>query len=47
MTIALGLVIGVFPIIGATTILYPSQLVTLIPFYRADESLFSRPRLAL
>ena len=69
LTIALGLAIGVFPILGATTILcaiaavvlrlnqpiiqlvnyvaYPAQLVTLIPFYRAGESLFSRPHLAL
>ena len=47
LTIALGLVIGVFPIIGATTILYPAQLVTLIPFYRAGESLFNRPHLPL
>ena len=69
LTIALGLVIGVFPILGATTILcgiaaavlrlnqpiiqlvnyvaYPAQLVALIPFYRAGESLFSRPHLPL
>ena len=69
LTIALGLVIGVFPIIGATTILcgiaaavlrlnqpiiqlvnyfaYPAQLVALIPFYRAGESLFNRPHLPL
>ena len=69
LTIALGLAIGVFPILGATTILcgaagvalglnqpiiqlvnyvaYPAQLVTLIPFYRAGESLFSRPHLSL
>ena len=65
LTLALGLVIGVFPILGATTILcgvaaaalglnqpiiqlvnyfaYPVQLVALIPFYRAGESLFNRP----
>ena len=69
LTIALGLVIGVFPILGATTILcgivaavlrlnqpiiqlvnyvaYPAQVVTLIPFYRAGESLFNRPHLPL
>ena len=69
LTIALGLIIGVFPILGATTILcgiaatvlrlnqpiiqlvnyvaYPAQLVTLIPFYRAGESLFNRPHLPL
>lgn len=69
LTIAIGLVIGVFPILGATTILcgaagvalglnqpiiqlvnyvaYPAQLVTLIPFYRAGESLFNRPHMPL
>ena len=69
LTIALGLVIGIFPIIGATTILcgiaavslrlnqpiiqlvnyfaYPAQLIALIPFYRAGESLFRRPHLPL
>ena len=69
LTIALGLVIGVFPILGATTILcgiaaavlglnqpiiqlvnyvaYPAQLVALIPFYRAGESLFRQPHLPL
>jgi uncharacterized protein (DUF2062 family) len=69
LTIALGLVIGVFPILGATTVLcgiaaaalglnqpiiqlvnyvaYPAQLVALIPFYRAGESLFIRPHVSL
>ncbi|MDA1082224.1 MAG: DUF2062 domain-containing protein [Gemmatimonadetes bacterium] len=69
LTVALGLVIGVFPILGATTILcgvaaaalglnqpiiqlvnyfvYPAQLVALIPFYRAGESLFNRPHMPL
>lgn len=69
LTIALGLVIGVFPILGSTTLLcgiaaaalglnqpiiqlvnyvaYPAQLVALIPFYRAGESLFNRPHLPL
>ncbi len=67
--VALGLVIGVFPILGSTTLLcgiaaaarglnqpiiqlvnnfaYPAQLVALIPFYRAGESLFNRPHLPL
>ena len=69
LTIALGFVIGIFPILGATTILcgiaaavlglnqpiiqlvnyvaYPAQLVALIPFYRAGESLFRQPHLPL
>lgn len=69
LTIALGLVIGVFPVLGATTVLcgiaaaalglnqpviqlanyvaYPAQLVGLIPFYRAGETLFHRPHLPL
>ena len=69
LTIALGLVLGVFPILGSTTLLcgiaaaalglnqpiiqllnyfaYPAQLVALIPFYRAGESLFNRPHLPL
>ena len=69
MTIALGLVLGVFPILGATTILcglaavrlglnqpiiqlvnyvaYPLQLLALIPFYRAGETLFRQPHLPL
>ena len=69
LTIALGLVLGIFPIIGATTILcglaavqlrlnqpiiqlvnyvaYPLQLLALIPFYRAGETLFGRPHLSL
>ncbi|MEO6208829.1 MAG: DUF2062 domain-containing protein [Gemmatimonadaceae bacterium] len=69
LTIALGLVIGIFPILGATTVLcaiaaarlrlnqpiiqlvnylaYPAQLLTLLPFYRAGETLFGRPHLPL
>ena len=69
LTIALGLVLGVFPILGATTILcglaavrlglnqpiiqlvnyvaYPLQLLALIPFYRAGETLFRQPHLPL
>jgi uncharacterized protein (DUF2062 family) len=69
LTIALGLVLGVFPVLGTTTILcgiaaaalglnqpviqlvnyiaYPAQLVALIPFYRAGETLFHRPHLPL
>ena len=62
LTLALGGVIGIFPILGATTLLcgvvgiwlrlnqpiiqlvnylvYPAQIVLLIPFYRAGEKLF-------
>ena len=62
LTLALGGVIGIFPILGATTFLcavvgiwlrlnqpviqlvnylvYPLQIVLLIPFYRAGEHLF-------
>lgn len=69
LTIALGIVLGIFPILGATTLLcgiaaawlrlnqpiiqlvnyfvYPAQLLTLLPFYRAGETLFGRPHLPL
>ena len=69
LTIAIGVVLGVFPILGATTLLcaaagialklnqpiiqlvnyfvYPLQLVLLIPFYRAGESLFGREHIPL
>ena len=69
LTIALGLVLGVFPILGSTTILcgivalrlrlnqpiiqlvnyimYPVQLVAMIPFYRAGETLFGQPHASL
>lgn len=62
LTLALGSVLGIFPILGATTLLcavagvwlrlnqpiiqlvnylvYPVQIVLLIPFYRAGERLF-------
>ena len=62
LTLALGGVLGIFPILGATTVLcgvagvwlrlnqpliqlvnylvYPLQLLLLIPFYRAGERLF-------
>jgi uncharacterized protein (DUF2062 family) len=65
LTLALGGVLGVFPILGATTFLcavvgvrlglnqpliqlvnylvYPVQIVLLIPFYRAGEWLFRSP----
>ena len=68
-TIALGLVLGTFPILGATTLLcgvaaarlrlnqpiiqlanyfaYPVQLATIIPFYRAGETLFGQPHISL
>ena len=68
-TIALGLVIGIFPILGATTLLCgiaavrlrlnqpiiqfvnyvasPAQLLTLLPFYRAGETMFGRPHMPL
>lgn len=69
LTIALGVVIGIFPILGATTVLcgiaaarlrlnqpiiqlvnylaYPAQLLTLLPFYRAGETLLGRSHLPL
>lgn len=69
LTIALGLVIGIFPILGATTalcalvalrlrlnqpiiqlvnyVVYPLQLIALLPFYRGGESLFGQPHIAL
>ncbi|MEP7088240.1 MAG: DUF2062 domain-containing protein [Gemmatimonadota bacterium] len=69
LTIALGLVFGIFPILGATTVLcgiaaarlrlnqpliqlvnyiaYPAQLLTLLPFYRAGETLLGRPQVPL
>jgi hypothetical protein len=62
LTLALGAVLGIFPILGATTLLcgiagvwlrlnqpliqlvnylvYPAQILLLIPFYRAGERLF-------
>ncbi len=69
ITIALGVVLSIFPILGSTTILcaavalvlrlnqpiiqlvsysaYPVQLMLLIPFYRAGETLFGRPHIPL
>ena len=65
LTLALGAVIGVFPILGSTMLLcalvgvwfrlnqpiiqlvnylvYPLQILLLIPFYRAGEWLFRQP----
>jgi uncharacterized protein (DUF2062 family) len=69
LTIALGIALGVFPILGSTTLLcalagilvrlnqpiiqavnylvYPLQLVLLIPFYRAGEHLLGREPIPL
>jgi uncharacterized protein (DUF2062 family) len=69
LTVALGIALGVFPILGTTTALcaivgilvklnqpilqavnylvYPLQLVLLIPFYRAGEHLLGRPPIPL
>lgn len=69
LTIALGAMIGIFPILGATTLLcgiaaawlglnqpiiqlvnylaYPVQLILLLPFYRAGETLFGRSHMPL
>ena len=68
-TVALGIALGVFPILGATTVLcaiagivvklnqpiiqavnylvYPLQLVLLIPFYRCGEHLLGRAPIPL
>ena len=68
-TVALGIALGVFPILGATTVLcaiagimvklnqpiiqavnylvYPLQLVLLIPFYRGGEHLLGRAPIPL
>jgi uncharacterized protein (DUF2062 family) len=69
LTLALGLVLGVFPVLGSSTLLcaiagialrlnqpiiqavnyvvYPAQLVLLIPFYRAGEDLFGTPHVPI
>lgn len=69
LTLALGGVLGIFPILGATTALcalvglwlrlnqpiiqlvnylvYPAQIVLLLPFYRAGESLFGQPHVPI
>ena len=69
LTLALGLTLGTFPILGSGfllcglaawalklnqpiiqatgTLAYPMQLILLLPFYRAGESLFSVPAIPL
>lgn len=69
LTIALGMVLGIFPILGSTMLLcalaaaicrlnqpiihlvnyvaYPLQLLLIIPFYRAGETLFFREHVPL
>lgn len=69
LTLALGAALGVFPILGASTLLcgiaaaalrlnqpviqlvnylvYPAQVLLLIPFYRAGETLFGQAHLPL
>jgi len=69
LSVAFGLVLGIFPALGSTTLLcflaaimfrlnlpalqlvnfliYPMQLVLLIPFIRAGEILFRSPKLSL
>ena len=69
LTLALGGLLGVFPILGASTALcaiaaiwlrlnqpiiqlvnylvYPLQLLLLLPFYRAGETLFGQPHVPI
>lgn len=69
LSLALGIVLGVFPVIGSTTLLctaaalvlrlnlpaiqlvnylvYPLQVVLLLPFYRAGEILFGAEHLPI
>jgi uncharacterized protein (DUF2062 family) len=69
LTLALGAVLGVFPILGSTMLLcglagwrlklnqpiiqvinyfvYPLQLILLLPFYRAGETLFRQPHVPI
>lgn len=69
LTLALGGLIGVFPLLGASTALcavaaiwlrlnqpiiqlvnylaYPLQLLLLLPFYRAGETLFGQPHVPI
>lgn len=69
LTLALGAVLGVFPILGSSTLLcgvaawrlklnqpvmqtvnylvYPLQLILLLPFYRAGETLFGQPHVPI
>jgi uncharacterized protein (DUF2062 family) len=69
LTLALGGLLGIFPILGTSTLLcaiagialglnqpiiqlvnylvYPLQLVLLLPFYRTGETLFRRPHVPI
>ena len=69
LTLALGGVLGIFPLVGACTLLcaiaafalklnqpiiqlvnylaYPAQLLLLLPFYRAGETLFGQPHVPI
>jgi uncharacterized protein (DUF2062 family) len=69
LTLALGGVLGIFPILGLCTVLcavaaigwrlnqpiiqlvnylvYPLQIVLLLPFYRAGETLFGQPHVPI
>lgn len=69
VTMAAGVTLGLFPILGATTLLcgvvaaawklnqpiiqlvnylmYPAQILLLIPFYRAGETLFDQPHVPI
>jgi uncharacterized protein (DUF2062 family) len=69
LTLALGGLLGVFPILGTSTVLcaiaaialrlnqpiiqlvnylvYPAQLLLLLPFYRAGETLFGQPHVPI
>lgn len=69
LTIALGAALGIFPILGSSTVLcalagirlrlnqpviqlvnylvYPLQIVLLLPFYRVGETLFGQPHVPI
>lgn len=69
LTMSLGAVIGIFPILGASTaicaivglwlrlnqpiiqlvnyLVYPAQILLLLPFYRAGETLFNQPHVPI
>jgi len=69
LTLALGGMLGIFPILGTSTVLcavaaiwlrlnqpiiqlvnylmYPAQLLLLLPFYRAGETLFGQPHVPI
>jgi uncharacterized protein (DUF2062 family) len=69
LTLALGAVLGIFPILGSSTLLcllaglwlrlnqpilqlvnyliYPAQILLLLPFYRAGETLFQQPHVPI